>query len=44
VVRIWYPIEISYRFAVFENLNDSKDIKRAWKNFKGISKPQLKGV
>jgi len=43
-VRKHYPIEISYRFAAFENLNDSENIKTAWKNIKRISKPQLKGV
>ena len=35
-VRKQYPIEISYRFAAFENLNDSEDIKRFWKNIKRV--------
>jgi hypothetical protein len=33
-VRKWYQIEISNRFAALENLIDSKDINRAWKNIK----------
>jgi hypothetical protein len=27
-------MKMSYRFAALENLNDSKDIKRAWKNIR----------
>jgi len=33
-VRKQYQIEISDRFAAVENLNDSKDINRAWQNIK----------
>jgi hypothetical protein len=29
-----YQIQISNRFAVLENLNDMKDIIRAWENIK----------
>ena len=42
--RKQYQIEISDRFAAFENLSDSEDINRAWEYIKEISKPQLKGV
>jgi hypothetical protein len=31
-VRKQYRIEITNRFAALENLNDSEDINRAWKN------------
>ena len=43
-VRKQYLIEITNRFAALENLNDDRDINRAWENTKRISKPQLKGV
>jgi hypothetical protein len=33
-VRKQYQIEITDRFAVVENLIDSKDINRAWENIK----------
>jgi hypothetical protein len=33
-VRKEYQIEISNRFAALENLSDSEDINRAWKNIK----------
>jgi len=33
-VRKQYQIEVSDRFAAVENLNDSKDINRAWQNIK----------
>jgi hypothetical protein len=33
-VRKQYQIKISNRFAAVENLNDSKDINRAWHNIK----------
>jgi len=33
-VREWYQIKISNRFDAMENLNDSEDINRAWKNIK----------
>ena len=33
-VRKQYQIEITKRFAALENLNDSKNIKWAWKNIK----------
>jgi len=29
-----YQIKISNRFAALENLNDTEDINRAWKNIK----------
>jgi hypothetical protein len=32
--RKQYPIKIPNRFAALENLNDSEDINRAWKNIK----------
>jgi hypothetical protein len=31
-VRKEHQIKISKRFAAMENLNDSKDINRAWEN------------
>jgi len=31
-VRKQYQIEITNRFAALENLNDGKDINRAWEN------------
>jgi len=35
-LEVWkhYQIRISNRFATLENLNDSKDINRAWENIK----------
>jgi hypothetical protein len=33
-VRKQFQIEISNRFEALENLNDSEDISRAWKNIK----------
>jgi len=33
-VREQYQIEITNRFAVFENANDDKDVNRAWENIK----------
>jgi hypothetical protein len=33
-VKEQYQINISNRFAALENLNDSKDINRAWENIK----------
>ena len=41
-VRKLYQIKISIRFETLENASDSEDIKRAWKNFKEKSKPQLR--
>jgi hypothetical protein len=33
-VRKKYQLKISNRFSALENLNDSKDINRAWENIK----------
>ena len=33
-VREQYPIEITNRFAVLENLNDDKDVNRTWENIR----------
>jgi hypothetical protein len=33
-VRKQFQIELSNRFSALENLNDSKDINRAWENIK----------
>ena len=33
-VREHYQIEITNRFAALENLNDDKDVNRAWDNIK----------
>jgi len=41
-VRKEYQIEISNRFAALENLSDSKDINRAWENFKENNKTSAK--
>jgi hypothetical protein len=41
-VRKEYQIKISNRFAAFENLNDSQDIHRAWKNVKENFKTMAK--
>jgi len=37
-VRKQYQIKIINTFAALENLNDSKDIKRTWKNIKENAK------
>jgi len=37
-----YQTEITNRFAALENLNGSKDIKRAWKNIKDNIKTSAK--
>jgi hypothetical protein len=37
-----YQIKISNRFTSLENLNDSKDINRAWKNIKENIKSSAK--
>ena len=34
-VRKEYQIEITNRFAAFENFSDGKDTSRAWENIKG---------
>ena len=41
-VRKQHQIDITNRFAVFENLSDSKDINRAWENIKGNIKTSAK--
>jgi hypothetical protein len=41
-VRKQYQIKISNRFAALENLNDSEDINRAWKNMKENIKTSVK--
>jgi hypothetical protein len=41
-VRKKYQIEISKRFAVFENFIDGEDINRAWKNIKKNIKTSAK--
>jgi len=41
-VRKQYQIEIKNRFAALENLSDSKDINRAWKNIKETIKISAK--
>jgi bifunctional DNA-binding transcriptional regulator/antitoxin component of YhaV-PrlF toxin-antitoxin module len=41
-VRKQFKIEISNRFEALENLNDSKDINRAWENIRESIKSQLK--
>jgi flagellar biosynthesis/type III secretory pathway chaperone len=38
-----YQMKISNRYAAFQNLNDTKDINRAWKILKRIP-PQLKAI
>jgi hypothetical protein len=43
-VRKQYQIKILKNFAFLENLNNSDDIKRPWKNVKEFTKPQLKSV
>jgi ribosomal protein S25 len=37
-----YHVNISNRFAALENLSDSEDINRAWKNIKEIIKISAK--
>jgi hypothetical protein len=37
-VRKWYQIDITKRSAALENLNDEKDINRAWENIKENNK------
>ena len=41
-VRKQYQIKISNRFAALENLNDSQDIHRVWKNIKENFKTMAK--
>ena len=41
-VRKQYQIEITNRFAAFENLNDGVDINRAWENIKENIKTSAK--
>jgi len=41
-VRKQYQIEITNRFAASENLNDDKDINRAWENIKENIKTSAK--
>ena len=43
-VRKQCQIKISNRFAVLENLSDSKDINSVWENIKEIIKIQLQKV
>jgi hypothetical protein len=43
-VRKQYQIKISNRFAAMENLNDSEDINRAWKNIKKNIKTSVKDL
>jgi hypothetical protein len=43
-VRKQYRFGITNRFAVLENLNDSKDISRAWEKVKDNVKPLLMRV
>jgi hypothetical protein len=33
-VRKQYQVEITSRFAAFENISDDEDINRAWENIK----------
>ena len=41
-VRKQYKIDITNRFAALENLSDSEDMNRAWKNFKERIKTSAK--
>jgi glycine betaine/choline ABC-type transport system substrate-binding protein len=41
-IRKEYQVEISKRFAALENLNDSEDINRVWKNIKENIKTSAK--
>ena len=43
-VRELYQIKISNRFVALENLSDSEDINRAWKNIKENIKTSAKRV
>jgi hypothetical protein len=43
-VRKRYQTEITNRFAVLENLRDSKDINRAWENIQENIKSSTKRV
>jgi len=43
-VREQYQIEITNRFAAFENLKDNEDINRTSENIKEKPKPQRKRV
>jgi hypothetical protein len=43
-VRNQYQIKISNRYAALENLNDSKDINRAWENTKENIKISAKEI
>ena len=40
--RKQYEINISHRFVVLENLNDSEDIHRVWENIKESIKSSAK--
>jgi hypothetical protein len=40
--KVQYPVEISNRFSVFENLDAEENINRAWETFEKISKLQPK--
>ena len=42
VVRTQYKSKISNSFAAFENVNESEDINRAWRNIKGNIKTSAK--
>jgi hypothetical protein len=41
-VRKQYKIEVTNRFAALENLSDSEDMNRSWKNFKERIKTSAK--
>ena len=41
-VRKQYQIEITNRFAAWENLSDDEDINRTWENIKENIKPSAK--
>jgi len=43
-VRKQYQIEITNRFVALENLNDSKDINRAWEKIKENIKTSAKEI
>jgi len=43
-VRNQYQIKISNKYAALENLNDSKDINRAWENIKENIKISAKEI
>jgi hypothetical protein len=42
VVRTQYQVKNSNSFAAFENLNESEDINRAWRNIKENIKTSAK--